>query len=113
MITAAACLIEVEYLALSIDRDGVRQMLESRLGSSGIALRPAPLPGRLHGGSSKKMPSATTVGAETYAPGDIRGMTPPGQSCRRIRKWSKSVMPYGSGRSGAARSRARCGRWEL
>jgi hypothetical protein len=49
----------------------------------------------------------------TYAARRYSWITPPARSRRRTRKWSRSVTPSGSGRSGAAWFRVRCGRWVL
>ena len=50
----------------------------------------------------------TTYGTRWYS-----WMTLPARLRRRTRKWSKSVMSSGSGRSGAAWFRVRCGRCVL
>ena len=49
----------------------------------------------------------------TYATRWYSWMTLPARLRRRTRKWSKSVMSSGSGRSGAAWFRVRCGRCVL
>jgi hypothetical protein len=46
----------------------------------------------------------------TYATRRYSWIMPPARSRRRTRKWSRSVTPSGSGRSGAAWFRVRCGR---
>jgi hypothetical protein len=50
---------------------------------------------------------------KTYATRRYSWITPPARSRRRTRKESRLAMPSGSGRSGAAWFRARCGRWVL
>jgi transposase len=49
----------------------------------------------------------------TYATRRYSWITPPARSRRRTRKWSRSLAPSGSGRSGAAWFRVRCGRCVL
>ena len=50
---------------------------------------------------------------KTYATRRYSWITPPTRSRRRTRMWSRSVTPSGSGRSGAAWFRVRCGRCVL
>ena len=45
---------------------------------------------------------------KTYATRRYSWITPPARSRRRTRKWSRSMTPFGSGRSGAARFRVPC-----
>jgi len=50
---------------------------------------------------------------KTYATRRYSWITPPTRSRRRTRMWSRSVTSSGSGRSGAAWFRVRCGRCVL
>ncbi len=75
---------------------------------------------RRHAGRVRYKPAArafftalTLWVPETYATRRYSWITPPARSRRWTRNRSRSVMPSGSGRSGAAWFRVRCGRWLL
>jgi acyl-CoA synthetase (AMP-forming)/AMP-acid ligase II len=67
-----------------------------------------------YGGSPMPLPLLRELWVpKTYATRRYSWITPPTRSRRRTRKWSRSVTLSGSGRSGAAWFRVRCGRCVL